>query len=192
MSKTASQPEPVKQESAAELKDRPGIYATLNREHEEVLALLDQAIRATSLSKRSEYLEKVRVELLSHARAERATLYRALLEHPETEALARCHENEHEDIEQFLRRVLAASSEEEIRLDDLARLRALIAQHIDEEENQLFVRAGTVLADSDESRLDARFGELKEVERRKLESDGRGWAKGPVEVDALLGFHSLR
>ncbi len=166
---------------ASVLKGRAGIYATLAKEHGAVSSLLNQALETSSIEKRDALLDKIRVELLSHARAEEMTLYDALSSLDDTRAESRHSRSEHQEIEQLLVDALATSSDESIR-----ELLEAVEHHVAEEENVLFVRADELLPREQEAVLNTRFKELKEKEKRRLEGNGIGWARGPVDSSVQL------
>lgn len=162
------------------LKGQTGIYATLAKEHEEVTSLIEQAISTKSSEERQRLLEKIRVELLSHTRAEEKTLYDALSEFEETETQTDESMSDHEQIEEMLREALSAPDMKS-QTEAIEVLREAIEYHIQEEENDLFLRAVEVLPTDHESHLDKQFKLLKQEERRRLESDGLGWNQMPMD-----------
>lgn len=169
----------VAKQAATILKGRAGIYATLAKDHGEVASLLKQAIDARS-EKREQLLEKIRVELLSHSRAEEETLYTALAEQTHASADTSRRFEEHETIEELLREAMTASTRG-TQTGALTALQVAIESHVVEEENELFPQAIDTLPSGHETRLNERFKELKDRQKSILESDGAGWARGSID-----------
>lgn len=177
MSELTAQARGAAKQVAQMIKGRTGIYATLAKEHGELASLLQQAIKTSSGEKRADLLDKIRVELLSHARAEEESLYATLARFEQTRAHASHSKNEHQEIESLLQDALQAGDNTERQTSLLKSLRDVIEHHVDEEENDLFVKADDLLSRTDESELDERFRRLKDEERRKLEGNGAGWSR---------------
>lgn len=167
-------------QAATLLKGQTGIYATLAKEHGEVSSLLKQAVQSESPAKREPILAKIRVELLSHARAEEKTLYNALGTLDATRDKAAHSKIEHDEIEALLQQVAISAPGTREETAALEKLRQHVEHHAQEEEQQLFVQAHDLLPKEVESRLDQEFKREKEAEKRRLEANGSGWARGPV------------
>jgi hemerythrin superfamily protein len=163
------------------LKGRTAIYSTLAKEHGEVSALLNKAIKAKSAVKRTELLNEIRLELLSHSYAEEETLYAALSRFDEMQQKAKHQRGEHQEIERLLKDAFAAPPESAEQTEALEDLQTTIEHHVKEEEDQLFAQAKDLLSREEEKQLDENFAELKETKKRQLEGDGFGLAKGPLE-----------
>lgn len=163
--------------AATMLKGHTGIYATLAREHAEVLSLLEQAIEAKSGKLREQLLETIRVELLSHARAEERTLYVALSGYEHMDDMMNQHLAEHRVIEQLLRDACLAATFN-AQIDAMTRLRKTIEHHVADEENEVFLEAMDVLPSGHDLVLNNRFRGQKEAEARDLEADGFDWEQG--------------
>jgi hypothetical protein len=168
-------------QAASVLKGRDGIYSTLAKEHGEVSSLLNKALQEKSAQRRAELLDEIRIELLSHTYAEEETLYDSLERFGEVQQETGHSRREHQGIEQALRAVFAAAPDSPEQLSAIGDLRSAIEHHVEEEENDLFVRAEALLSRTDAQRLDERFAELKRAKKLQLESDGFGIARGPLE-----------
>ncbi len=163
------------------LKGRTGIYATLAKEHGEVASLLRKAIQEKSSKKRAALVDEIRIEVLSHSYAEEETLYEALDRFDETRPVAGHSRREHEEIEHALRAVFASAPDSPEQISALEDLERAIKHHVDEEEGELFDQAERILSKNEEKDLDKRFAELKRSKKLQLESDGFGFAGGPLE-----------
>lgn len=168
-------------QAVSAIKGRTGIYATLSKEHGEVSSLLKKVLQEKSAKKRAELLDEIRVEVLSHAYAEEETLYDSLDRFDETQQKAGHSRGEHQEIEQVLRAVFAAAPDSSEQISAIEDLQKAIEHHVDEEENDLFVRAEKLLSKMEARVLDERFAELKRIKKLQLESDGFGLARGPLE-----------
>ncbi len=167
-------------QAASAVKGRTGIYSTLAKEHGEVSSLLKKALAAKSVERRAELLNEIRIEVLSHAYAEQETLYDALDRFEETQRKAGYSRGEHQEIESALRKALAAPAGTPEQVSAIEDLQGTIEHHVDEEENDLFVRAEKLLSKEEEKVLLERFAELSRVKKLQLERDDVGLAQEPL------------
>lgn len=165
---------------ATVLKGRTGIYSTLAKEHGEISSLLEQALKTDRPEKREPLLTKIRIELVSHARAETRTFYEALGKLDETRDMAAHSKIEHEKIEDLLQEVAVSEAGSDQESAALWSLLEFVEHHAGEEEDVLFARANAALPRDIEAQLNEDFKREKQAEKRRLEGNGAGWSKGPV------------
>ena len=82
-----------------------GVFRTLAEQHGEVSALLKRAKSSDDPARRTELWQKIRVELLSHERAEMREVYPVLREYAETRTLAEHHDREAKELESMISRL---------------------------------------------------------------------------------------
>lgn len=144
------------------------IFARLKEDHDrhrKLLADLEQT-QGDSDDRRGLF-EAFRVEVTAHAAAEEETLYATMLADPDLRHEGQHSVAEHKEIEDYL--------EELDEMDFastgwLARFRTMkdrYIHHIDEEEEEMFVKAARELSDEKEKELARKFEERKpdEIER---------------------------
>lgn len=157
------------QQAATVFKGQRGIYAALAKEHAEIASLLREAQEDTDPEHRHRLLRTVRHVLLSHARAEERTLYRALADFDDTRSIVAHGHAEHDELERLLRNVTLFELGSEAATQAIADLRAAVGRHVEEEESDLFARAQDLLYVAESRRLEDLFRSEKETEKRRLE-----------------------
>lgn len=150
------------------LQGHTGVLSTLAKEHGMVSSLLNQAVDSTDKVELAGLSKKIRVELLSHARAEERTIYAFLAQHPEAVDLVMHAKHEHDEVakafEQMDQLILGS---QDWRVS-LAVLRESVERHVEEEESDLFDRAQALFSDGDSRRLDEAFQQEKHTLRNEL------------------------
>ena len=122
------------------------IFDVLKKEHRAVLDLLKKAESAKG-SNRSSILEKIKAELIPHARGEEKTLYALLRDRAksksEDEALELANEayEEHRAIDKLLGDLEKINVSDEKWLAHLTVIKENVEHHIKEEEDELFGHA---------------------------------------------------
>jgi len=159
-------------EATKVFRGQTGIFGILAREHGEVSSLLEQAIRTSSDQKRRELAEMIRIELLSHSKAEEQTFYSALKAFAETRGLAEHSQEEHEEIATRIRQAVWDNGGPEQQRANLERLRDLVEHHVETEEGDIFSRAQRLMPPEKSKLLAERFEELKLAEVERLSAEG--------------------
>src|SRR5688572_5783073 len=88
---------------AARVKGLTGVFSKLVEQHREAAALLKRASMSQDPEKRHDLWRRIRVELLSHERAELREVYPAFQRHPELENIAQQHERLADELEASVR-----------------------------------------------------------------------------------------
>src|SRR5690606_23901841 len=131
-------------------------------------ALLMRAKSTNDPAKQQDIWQKIRVELLSHERAELAEVYPELEKYADTRDIALRHQAEAEQLETAVQRVEATSFGTDDWHQSLRSLTDLVKHHVDEEEKSFFPRAMGTL-DKDIARdLDQRFRLTKDAIKAEL------------------------
>ena len=134
-----------------------GVFTTLAKEHGEVKHLLERAKRTSDPQKQRELWPKLRVELLSHERAELLEVYPALERYPDLAAIVTRHRREARDLEAAIDVIDSASYGTAEWMTALDTLEELVSEHARVEEEEFFPRACEVLEKPDIQALDRPF-----------------------------------
>lgn len=145
-----------------------GVFRTLAEQHGEVSALLKRAKAADDPEKRSELWRTIRVELLSHERAEMREVYPVLRRYPETRSLAEHHDEEANELESMIMRLDGISTASQEWSDLLSKIADSVVHHASEEENEIFPKAQETIGKPEAESLDSRFLQAKQEVMNQL------------------------
>jgi hemerythrin-like domain-containing protein len=153
----------------ARLEGLTGVFSHLAEEHGEVSAMLSQLRSSDDPEKREDLWNEIRIELVSHERAEVAEVYPVFRRHPDLAEIAEEHDEEAGQLEAAVNEV----DETDVTSDDweerLERLITLVKQHAEEEEQVYFPSAQNVLERDTIAALQDVFHAAKEAAKRELE-----------------------
>jgi len=146
------------------------VYMVLSGEHSEIRTLLnalEAAPDAMGGGKESMF-DMLRRELLSHARAEQATVYmRAAERIPMTEVEEA--RQEHTEIEQALISMETSDFRSEEWKNQLKALKQMVLHHVEEEENEMFPKMKEAFSDEEAKQMAKEFHEAKNKEMEALD-----------------------
>src|SRR5690242_17869082 len=145
-----------------------GVFKTLAKQHSEAGALLKKAEGISEPGKRAEQWKTIRVELLSHEKAEMREVYPVLRQHSETKALAEQHDREAKDLESMILRLDKTDTSSNDWLDLLKKITDGVQRHAKEEENDIFPKAQQAIGKPETERLDARFQQTQKEIKSQL------------------------
>ena len=145
-----------------------GVFKTLAKQHSEAGSLLKKAEGISEPSKRADEWKKIRVELLSHEKAEMREIYPVLRQHAETKALAEQHDSEAKDLESMILKLDGTDTSSTGWLDLLKKITDGVVRHAKEEENEIFPKAQQTLGKPEAERLDARFLQTQKEIKNQL------------------------
>lgn len=158
------------------------IYEALEKDHLKVKSLIGELIEAGDRNEKRRVkllIEEIRDELIPHSRAEESVFYNVIGSAGRNEAqpLVLHHGyQEHIDAEALLR-TLHAKDEIDAEWKLLARkFQKAIAEHIHEEETEIFEMARTVLSDQDAEMMATAFEELKPHVHKE------GWIQNTLDL----------
>ncbi len=149
------------------------IFAQLKAEHQEVKSLLKKA-QSCSEDERQDILEKLEMKLIPHARGEEKTLYAALrqtaAEEEEGDALILSEEayEEHRAVDDLLDELKGIKVSDERWLGLLAVIKENLEHHIEEEEQDLFAQAKSLLNSEELTAIFESYQETREEFEEKL------------------------
>ncbi len=129
------------------------IYELLEKDHEKVDGLFEQILDTDeeAVTRREQLLRSLKEELEMHARLEEQLLYPRLEAFERTRQLAREAYQEHEEMRLLMSECESESPESSVWLERCTELQALTEEHVEKEEDELFMAARDVLGD-DEAR----------------------------------------
>jgi iron-sulfur cluster repair protein YtfE (RIC family) len=145
------------------VKGFTGIFKTLVQQHGEVSALLSRAKAADEPEKRLDLWSKIRIELLSHERAEMRVLYPELKQHEATRQIAEEHDDEASELEESIQELDSIDAASDDWTQKLEGLIDLVKNHVDDEENEWFPEAKDVIGKELADELNDRFLAQKEA-----------------------------
>lgn len=150
------------------MTEQAAIFRILIRQHREMDAMLAQLADAESAQHRGTVLPVLELQLLAHAKAEEATLYRELTRAGEKKE-TRHAKREHRDIEDALAALTALDYDDERWEAALEHLTKTVDHHVEEEEGDVFETAQEMLAPEVIEALAEAFSENR---RQQLEALG--------------------
>jgi hemerythrin-like domain-containing protein len=136
------------------------ILDTLQREHDEVKALLAQLTKATTAARRRSLTRRIAAALVPHTKAEEKVLYSAILGLQDKTAQVDGHEGylEHGLASRTLQRLLAIKNANSAEHWAAAKvLKELVEHHIDEEEGNTWRDAKEHFSDEDRERMNIAY-----------------------------------
>jgi hemerythrin superfamily protein len=153
-------------QAAAVLSGKAGILNTLEREHAEVSALMEQVLSASNpASTAEEKYPTIRKKLLLHARAEQDVLYSACEKRldPETSTMISTARDDHHELERILGDLDRMPMDSQTWLEEFRRLEQTVRQHVEQEENVLFIRCQDAFENSELRTLDDEYTYAKSM-----------------------------
>ena len=144
-----------------------GVFNRLVQQHREAALLLGHAEAATDPAQRQELWRTLRKELLAHEKAEMIAVYGAL-DQSATRDIAPRHGEDALALEAAIGAVDLGGYSAPNWADLIRQLRAMLQQHVEEEEHEFFPRALEALGKSAAEELDARYVAVKERELERL------------------------
>jgi hypothetical protein len=139
----------------ARLRGLVGVFKVLSEQHGEAGALLKRVKHDPA--KRAELWPKIRLELVSHEKAELREVYPVLREHDRTRALAERHEAEASQLSALIERIHATEMASAEWLQLFEQLIDQVEQHVTEEENDIFPKAQEVIGAARAKEIEPRF-----------------------------------
>jgi len=133
-----------------------GVFRTLAKQHGEVSALLQRA-KAGDAEKRRELWPKIRVELLSHERAEVREVYPVLRQREATRPFVDRHDQDAREMDHMIARLGVLDIDSDAWSTLFCALADIVIAHAEEEEATIFPAAQAAIGEVLTSELDRRF-----------------------------------
>ena len=141
------------------------IYERLKQEHDEARELFEQLADTSdrAVKKRSELFEKLKLDLWVHHKLEEAVFYSVLAEHRETRDEAYEAINEHHVANGLLEELDSMPVDSAAWHAKLGTLKELAEHHMEEEEEEVFEEARSVLSDEQAEQIGKAMADRKKV-----------------------------
>jgi hemerythrin superfamily protein len=145
----------------ATLKGFTGVFKTLTEQHGQVAGLLTRVTKDPA--KRADLWPKIRIELLSHERAELDVVYPELANYDATRTMAQRHQREADELEATIQAVDNAPYDSDVWGTRFEHMVGLVKQHVAEEEGEIFPAAQKVVGAQRARELDEDFLAAKQA-----------------------------
>jgi ElaB/YqjD/DUF883 family membrane-anchored ribosome-binding protein len=141
------------------------IFEALRQDHDKQRALMDVIVDTKGDSAvRAEFFTQLKAELQNHAIAEERYFYSPLIQKDATVELSRHGIAEHHQIDKLIEDLENISIESGTWLKTMKELRHKVLQHLEEEENDFFQKAGRALDAEEKADLaDQYINEMQDV-----------------------------
>ncbi len=139
------------------------IFSVLKQEHRNINKLFADLIEPPEDGDktRAETFQLLKQELLSHAEAERKSLYDRLADEPATHDMIMKSEDEHQDVAAILLDMEAMPNDDPHWVPKLIALKAHVDDHVVEEEKVIFPRAKAILEKTEQLEIAEDFRDRK-------------------------------
>ena len=136
----------------------------LEADHKKMKELLDQveSTEDEDTEKRKELFSKIREELQKHEEIEENIFYPALKDHPRAKDIVLEGYEEHHAVDVLLDELKDVSFDDERWAPKMTVIKENIEHHIEEEEEEMFVKARSILEDEELEKLGREMKALKE------------------------------
>ena len=146
-------------------------FNLLKADHRKVAELF-QRLEQTDGKRKLDVFAQIKTELDLHAHIEEKIFYPALEKPRETHDLTLEAYEEHKQVKTLLRQLSRARTASEEWQAKAKVLQENVEHHVDEEENELFKKAGSVLSDEEIEELGMRLEEEKARKQSRKSSTG--------------------
>ena len=150
------------------------IYNILKTDHRTVMDIIHTIEGAADADRRKHIITLVHTELAMHSKAEEEVLYRPLRDRLNDKKVIEDSFDDHDEIDKLLATLQTTSAEDAEWMTHLFKLRDVLHDHIQKEENQVFA-----LAQQEFSEVEA-----AEIGERMLEEKGKLGMPNPLMVMA--------
>jgi hemerythrin superfamily protein len=139
------------------------IYTTLKIEHDQVKTLFITLQKSPdALGGQEKVAEKLCRELISHAKAEQATVYKKLQEKSQDATMVKHAVEEHDEAAKLVDKFRGQAVSSEPWKNTLNTLKEMVEMHVQEEETVMFDKMKSIFSDEEADKLSKEFGEMKE------------------------------
>lgn len=152
----------------ARLEGLTGVFAHLAEEHGEASALLTRLRSSDEAEKRDDLWAAIRLELLSHERAEMTTVYPVFRQHSRLASLAEQHDREAGELETAINALDGTDFTSDGWEEKVEQLIALLKHHVEDEEHNYFQVAQKILDERTIHELKDSFHRAKDAVKKEL------------------------
>ena len=143
------------------------ILDSIKKEHRKIEALFSEIEQTGDTQKLYQCFNELHQEISIHTEAEKRTLYVAVRNFENTDHLVDKSQSEHEEAKQLLEEIEFFSPTSTEFKAKIQQLKQVIMQHVQEEENEMFLQVRQWMSEEQRSRLATEFAAVK----RKLQSE---------------------
>ncbi len=146
------------------------IYTVLKGEHHEVSALfaaLETPLKALEGGREAAF-KKLKKELLSHSKAEEATVYDRLQSKLTDEELIEDSREEHNEIAEYLESIEGLAIDSDEWRTEVQALKTLVEHHVEEEEHETFDHMQRVFSEDEAKEMAKAFNDRKKIELESI------------------------
>lgn len=141
------------------------IYDRLTKDHDTHREMAARLAETTGDSdERRKLWDEFKPEAEAHANAEEQTFYATLIEHPEAQEKARHSISEHKESSDLIEKLSTDDMSSPGWLQNFKKLKEELEHHMEEEENEVFVKARKVIPEETAIQLASDFEERKAAE----------------------------
>ncbi len=141
------------------------IYQRLEQDHDRQRDLAARLVETSGDSEeRRQLWSEFKAEAEAHANAEEQTFYAALIEDPDTQEKARHSVSEHKTASDHIEKLSELDMSSGAWLQTFQTLKEELEHHVEEEENEVFPKARTVISDDEAARMADDFETRKSEE----------------------------
>lgn len=145
------------------------IYQRLEQDHDRQRDLAARLAETSGDSEdRRQLWEAFKAEAEAHANAEEQTFYATLIENPDTQEKARHSVSEHKTASDLIEKLSELDMSSGNWLQTFQTLKDELEHHIEEEENEVFPKARSVISDDEATRLADEFETRKSEELEQV------------------------
>ncbi len=143
------------------------VFDLLKQDHQKVSNIFEQLESSDGIasSQRQALFTQLKQELDIHAHVEETILYPVLKQVSETREITVEAYEEHQEVKDLLAELEAMPIDDEEWNDTLLELKSNVEHHVDEEENEMFERARTVLSPGQIDDIGNRIEEAKRQQK---------------------------
>lgn len=143
------------------------IFESLREDHDKQRTLSDLLVKTHGDSEgREELFTKLKVQLQAHAAAEERHFYKPLIDHDNTQEMARHGIAEHHEMDELIETLEETDRESPKWLATAKKLRDKVHHHLEDEEHTFFQQAGKVMSESQKKKLGESYrAEMDEAQK---------------------------
>lgn len=138
------------------------VFTLLKQDHQQVAATIKQVEATDAPAQRQQLFNQIKQALDVHAHIEETIFYPVLKQAAETREITLEAYDEHQDIKDLLTQLAGMPPDDEEWTDTFDELKQTIEHHVDEEENEMFVKARDVLSPQQLEDLGTRMQQEKQ------------------------------
>ncbi len=149
------------------------IYEYIHKDHQAVANLMQQIVDSDDPDECATLFETIREELILHLGSEEQTFYeaveKAILPSEVKREMSNAH-HEHNEVRQYLEKLSTSEIASPGWMRTFNEMRKVVADHVAEEETDVWADARQVLTEADAHRLAIEMSEVKTQLKVRLES----------------------